>query len=138
MSSLSDLNGTHWTGKAELWLEGDAAADVSDCMLYVVDGRVEYTWSFKGQARTGTLSPADDGVDFQDTFHSSAAMRLSHIEGSWALLDAKGTYEASEGPPWGWRVSIARRASGELVLQMTNIMPWGEYERAARMVVSKS
>jgi len=41
---------------------------------------------------------------------------------------------AGEGPPWGWRVAVAHRPSGELVLQMTNIKPWGEDGRAVRMI----
>ena len=44
---------------------------------------------------------------------------------------------AGEGPDWGWRTSVAQRPSGELVLQMTNIAPWGERARAVRMVFAR-
>jgi hypothetical protein len=38
---------------------------------------------------------------------------------------------------WGWRIGLSLRApTGELVLRMTNIAPWGEEARAVRMTCS--
>ena len=46
---------------------------------------------------------------------------------------------AGDGPPWGWRTKLSLRAMGGegLVLQMTNIAPWGESGRAVRMVATR-
>lgn len=51
-----------------------------------------------------------------------------------ALVNVRFAYPAPEGPDWGWRIAVCERPSGELVLQMTNVTPWGEEARAVRMV----
>ena len=135
MKNLSDLNGSKWAGKGELWL--DAAgndAEVCESTLSVVGGRLYYTWSYQAKPQEGSLTLVEGGFDLQDTWHSPTAMRCTTVKDSWALLDGQGTYPAGDGPPWGWRVAVAHRASGELVLQMTNIKPWGEDGRAVRMI----
>jgi hypothetical protein len=60
-------------------------------------------------------------------------MRCAAVPGSWALVDVAGTYAAG-ADRWGWRVHVSVRPTGELVLQMTNVCPWGEDGRAVRMV----
>ena len=57
MVTLEELAGTHWTGKAELWLDpsGDSA-DLSDCTLAVESGAIRYTWSHDGTAHTGSVT----------------------------------------------------------------------------------
>ena len=58
-------------------------------------------------------------------------MPCRDVEG-WALFTVQGTYGAGEGPDWGWRSQLSVRplGAGQLVLQMTNIAPWGEETRA--------
>ena len=39
---------------------------------------------------------------------------------------------------WRWRIGLSvREPSGELVLQMTNVAPWGEETRAVRMICTR-
>ncbi len=135
MTNLGALSGRKWAGKGELWLdETGNDAEVCDCTLGVVDGRLVYTWSYQGKPQEGSLTPVDGGFELKDTWHSPTAMRCEGVAGTWALLDGRGTYPAGDGPDWGWRVTLAHRPSGELVLQMTNIKPWGEEGRAVRMI----
>jgi hypothetical protein len=138
MTTLTDLESSQWKGKAELWLD-PAGNDVvwSDCTLQVVGGRLTYTWSFKGEEHAGSVTPKGEVVEFQDSFHASTPMECATVGAAWSLLEAFGTYAAGEGPRWGWRLSVSLRPTDELVLQMTNVCPWGEDGRAVRMVATR-
>jgi hypothetical protein len=47
-------------------------------------------------------------------------------------------YEYGPDADWRWRIALTLRApTDELVLQMTNIAPWGEEARAVRMVAKR-
>ena len=139
MKTLNDLKGTQWAGKGELWLDPlGNTADHSECTIAIDDEGISYTWSYKGDTHRGSLKPSDGGADFTDSWHSPQAMRCNDVPGSWGLLNVQGSYSAGEGPDWGWRISLCVRApTGELVLQMTNIAPWGEEGRAVRMVCAR-
>lgn len=137
MDTLSELKGTQWEGAAELWLDplGDEV-QCSDCTISVDAGVVRYTWSYKGEAHQGSLSLNDDGVDFTDTWHQPKPLKCRAVVDAWGLLSVQGTY----GPDadWGWRIGLFLRApTGQLVLQMTNIAPWGEEARAVRMICKR-
>ena len=43
-------------------------------------------------------------------------------------------YQVGDEPNWVWCSILSKRPDGALVLQMTNIAPWGEEGRAVRMV----
>lgn len=134
MTALSDLQGTHWTGSAELWLD-PLGNDVQrcDCTLSVEAGVVRYTWSHEGKAHAGSVTLRADGADFTDTWHQPEPMPCRLVADGLGLFQVEGRY----GPEadWRWRIGLSLRApSGELVLQMTNIAPWGEEGRAVRMV----
>ena len=112
MSSLSAFEGTSWTGTAELWLDplGDEGVS-SDCTISIEKDRVRYTWSHEGKSHQG-----------------SGAAELFQVAGSYG-----------PGSEWGWRTGLSFRApTGELVLQMTNIAPWGEEARAVRMICQQN
>lgn len=133
--SLAEWKGT-WTGTCELWVDplGDVV-EKSDCRIEVGDV-VRYTWSREGKAHEGTLTPTEDGADFTDTFHhADGVMSCCAVPGARALLCVEGSYMET----WGWRIAVCHRApTGELVLQMTNIAPWGEEARAVRMVAKRA
>ncbi|MBI5538394.1 MAG: hypothetical protein HY898_37065 [Deltaproteobacteria bacterium] len=137
--TIDELTNTQWAGRAELWLDPDSNdAFVSDCTMRIEPGAIRYTWSHEGKPQHGTLTLRAGGADFTDTFHSQVPMACVAAAGSWGLVDVVGTYTAGDGPPWGWRITVTRRPEPEqLVLQMTNIMPWGEHERAVRMVCKR-
>lgn len=132
--TLRELAGTRWTGGSELWLDplGDQAAR-SDCALEVDADVIRYRWSHEGKAHTGRIALRAGGADFTDSFHSPSPMPCAAAPAPWALLDVLGRYSAG-GEDWGWRITISQRPDGELVLQMTNVAPWGEEGRAVRMV----
>ncbi len=138
MQTLADLRGTRWTGKGELWMDplGNEAS-VCDCTLTIEERALRYTWSHDGKPHEGTIRLRDDGADFQDTFHASEGMKFDNWSVPGALVGLIGSYAMGGGPAWGWRMVVGLRPTGELVLQMTNVTPWGEDGRAVRMVFSK-
>lgn len=137
--TLRELANTQWTGQGELWLDplGNEAM-LCDCKIEVGEAEIRYHWSYEGKPQTGKLALRQGGADFSDTFHSPTAMAFRAAASSWCLVDVHGTYPAPEGPPWGWRITLSHRPTGELVLQMTNVTPWGEEGRAVRMICKRA
>lgn len=137
MATLAELDGSKWRGSAELWLD-PLGNDVfrSDCTLTVDGNVIRYTWSHEGKNHEGTITLRDDGASFVDTFHAAEPMSFRRLPGSPGLFQLHGVY----GPDsdWGWRMGLfLRPPAGELVLQMTNITPWGEEARAVRMTFTR-
>jgi hypothetical protein len=130
--------GTEWVGKGELWLDplGD---DVTryECTLRVEREAVRYTWQYEGKTHEGAFVLGDASARWSDSWHQPSAVECAVVGDAWGLLALHSTYEAPGGPPWGWRTVLSERPTGELVLQMTNIAPWGEEARAVRMVLAK-
>ncbi len=138
MTSLSELAGTQWTGSAELWTDpmGDDVSR-SECTLTVEDGGVRYTWSHDETAHAGSITLHDGGADFTDSWHQAEPMRCRRLPEALGLFQVEGSY----GPEndWRWRIALCLRApTGQLVLQMTNIAPWGEEARAVRMTCQRA
>jgi hypothetical protein len=132
------LNGTRWRGSAELWLDPLANdAQVSECTLRIDDRSFSYEWSHAGKPQRGSYQLHDTGADWQDTWHSPGKMTCKATGAGRGLLDVAGTYAAPPGPAWGWRSVLSLRPTGELVLQMTNVAPWGEEQRAVRMIFQR-
>lgn len=141
MTKLAELANTTWVGTSELWLDPENNVGITaPCSIEVTPGTITYRWSYEGKPQTGTLVLRDDGgLAFTDTWHMPGGMAMSANAGTWAMVDATGTYPAGDGPPWGWRIYVSRRPdSDELVLQMTNICPWGEDGRAVRMTCKRA
>lgn len=137
MSTLSEMDATRWEGSAELWVDplGDEV-ERSECTIAVDGDVVRYTWSREGEAHRGSLTLHKDGADFTDTWHQPQPMRCLSVPDARGIFQVLGTY----GPEsdWGWRTALSRRTTtGELVLQMTNIAPWGEEARAVRMICKR-
>jgi hypothetical protein len=138
-ATLSSLVGTKWAGRAELWLDPlGNQADLSDCTIEIADGVVRYTWSYDGKPHQGSYTLVDGGADWTDTWHQTSVMKCRTIPEAWGLFAVAGTYAAPSGPDWGWRSVLSLRDGGELVLQMTNVTPWGEDGRAVRMICTKT
>lgn len=137
MTTLADLDGTRWKGTNELWLDplGDQALR-SEGTLHVAGNVVSYTWSHEGKAHRGSFTLTEGGADFVDTWHQAQPTRCRSVADGRGLFHVQYAY----GPQgdWGWRAGLFLRApTGELVLQMTNVTPWGEESRAVRMVCTK-
>ena len=141
--ALSDLAGSSWQGTAELWLDPlGNETQTSPCTLQVEPRELRYTWEHDGQPHQGTITLDAEGGVFTDSWHSPAPLRFTAAARPMALFDLLGSYGDGEGPRWGWRMMLSLRppfagAPESLVLQMTNIAPWGEEARAVRMVAAR-
>jgi hypothetical protein len=105
MERLTKLQGSHWKGTSELWLDplGDQVTR-SDCTISVQADGVRYTWGHEGAPHEGRLVRRERGADFVDSFHSPDPMRCAAVAGAWGLIQVQGEY----GP--GGRLALARGA----------------------------
>jgi hypothetical protein len=125
-----------WKGTSELW--EDPLGNVvqkSDCTIVVEDGVVSYTWSYQGKAHRGVLKLTEEGGSFEDSWHQAEPVACEPVSNPRSIATVQYSYMET----WGWRINLCHRdPTGELVLQMTNIAPWGEEARAVRMVCKRS
>jgi len=137
-SWLEAHSGTEWSGPNELWVDPTGnRAEHSDGTLKVEADGIAYTWAWKGTPHRGELR-WDDGWTWTDSWHQPEVVRLEPVRDHGALLAGEYSYPAGTGPDWHWRIKLAERPDGAVVLQMTNIAPWGEEARAVRMVVTQA
>ncbi len=135
---LSKLVGSRFVGRGELWLDPlGNEAEWCDCAIEVADGVIRYEWSYQGKPQQGSYKLTPSGADWTDTWHQTSVMSCPRVAGGFGLMCVTGTYAAPPGPDWGWRSVLSVRPDGDLVLQMTNVTPWGEEGRAVRMVAKR-
>jgi hypothetical protein len=133
---VDDHLDTAWSGKSELWLDPKGNdADVSDATLSVGADEIVYTWVYQGVDQSGELRWQDESLQWKDSWHQPEGVTLTLVPGHGSLIAAEYSYAAGPGPDWHWRIKLAERPDGTLVLQMTNIAPWGEEARAVRTVL---
>jgi hypothetical protein len=138
-SKLNELSGSRWAGRHELWLDAlQNEAITGDCSLAIDDGVIRYGWQHEEREQRGEITLRAGGAEWHDSWHQARSVRLEEVPGAWGLFALFYTYPAGDGTDWGWRTTLALRPTGELLLQMTNVMPWGEEQRAVRMVLARS
>lgn len=135
---IKEFQGTQWKGKAELWLDPEGNnANISDCSLTIESDVLAYTWAYEGETKTGSFTFFEGGATWTDSWHQPEAVRCGDLAGAWGLFTVEYSYAAPPGPDWSWRSKLSQRPDDTLVLQMTNITPWGEEGRAVRMVLKR-
>jgi hypothetical protein len=135
---LAKLEGFNWSGKGELWLDPEGnKADLFDCQLQIDIDSINYTWIYEGETKNGSFKFNDGGVTWIDTWHQPESVECKNISDSWGIFTVKHSYEVPSSPSWGWQSKLTERPDGTLVLQMTNVAPWGEGGRAVRMIFSR-
>lgn len=133
---VGDHEDTTWSGESELWVDpAGNEAEISDATLSVSAGEIAYTWAYKGAEQSGELRWTGEALHWRDSWHQPEGVALTLVPGHGSLIAAEYSYSAGTGPDWHWRIKLAERPDGTLVLQMTNIAPWGEEARAVRTVV---
>jgi hypothetical protein len=131
--ALQKVAGIKWLGTGELWLDaGQDDAHRCECTLQVEANAIAYGWFHEGKGQSGRFSLSGAEVGWSDTWHQSDPVKCARILGAAGLLACQYSYSMSGD--WRWRVVLSQRPTAELVLQMTNIAPWGEELRAVRMI----
>ena len=137
-SWANEFQDSQWQGEAELWLDpGGNKADTSECILVIESGILSYTWTYEGAIKAGSFTFQEDGATWTDSWHQPDPVKCKPVTGAWGLFTVEYSYSVPSGPDWGWRSKLSQRPDGSLVLQMTNIAPWGEESRAMRMICQK-
>ncbi|MEM8546192.1 MAG: hypothetical protein AAGF66_19625, partial [Cyanobacteria bacterium P01_H01_bin.119] len=133
-SWINQFEGSRWDGQAELWLDPTGnEVDLSQCTLAIDSDILAYTWVYEGETQTGSFTFNDGGATWTDSWHQPESTHCEYLSGAWGLFTVEYSYSAPPGPDWGWRSKLSQRPDNSLVLQMTNIAPWGEEGRAVRM-----
>lgn len=135
---LKNLSGTEWSGRGELWLDPDGNnSEKYDCELNIGIDAIHYSWVYEGQRIEGSFSFNEGGAIWVDGWHQKGCVHCANESGVWGIFTVRHTYAVPGNPDWGWRSQLSQRPNGSLVLQMTNIAPWGEEGRAVRMVFTR-
>lgn len=143
-----------WRGTARTWFEpgvpgNDAAFEaqarsVAGGLLTLI----EYDSTIEGARLDGVLlvgrdpSSGETTIEWADTFHQPSVM---HLRGEptdpgepGAPLSALGSYEAPEGPPWGWRIEVSLEdEDATLAIRHFNVPPGGEPGLGVEFVASR-
>jgi len=132
---LEKFAGTKWKGKGELWLDPEGnSAEVFDCQLNIENDAIHYTWLYENEEKTGSYTFNDVGAIWGDSWHQQTPVQCFNAKNAWGIFTIIHEYKVPNNPNWGWRSKLSERPDGSLVIQMTNITPWGEEGRAVRMV----
>ena len=99
--------------------------------------RIDYTWRYQDKPQEGSMivgyQPEAEVVTTHwiDTWHmGTRVMACQGPAGANGEISVLGSYAASPGPDWGWRIVIAPEAGRELRLVMFNVAPDGTEELA--------
>lgn len=126
---------TTWQGHGELWLD-EAGNDAIHypCSLSFDGNHLHYCWQYKDEEKKGSFILEAEHLLWSDSWHQATQVKCQLDQDAWGLFSAFYAYSVPDNPDWGWRLFLSQRPSGELVLQMSNVTPWGEEGRAVRMV----
>ena len=137
-SWLNENLGSKWKGNAELWMDPEGNdAKLCECSLVIDSGGLSYTWAYEAEIKTGAMIFKEEDATWLDSWHQPEHVKCNYVSGSLGLVTLEYSYSAPPGPDWGWRIKLSQRPDDSLVLQMTNITPWGEEGRAVRMIFQK-
>ena len=131
---LTKYAGTHWTGRGELWLDPEGNnTNHYPCELRIESDVISYTWIHEDISQKGSFTFNENGASWVDSWHQPKSVQCTNTPEAWSIFNVHHIYEVD----WGWQSKLSERPDGTLVLQMTNITPWGEDGRAVRMVFSR-
>lgn len=135
----NNLKGTTWSGNGELWLDPEGNNTINhECELNIDSDAIHYSWSYENRTQKGSFIFNENGLVWKDSWHQPKSVQCANRPETWSIFDVSYTYEVPDNPNWGWQSKLSERPDGSLVLQMTNITPWGEDGRAVRMVFTRS
>ncbi|MEM9443774.1 MAG: hypothetical protein AAGA18_00345 [Verrucomicrobiota bacterium] len=133
---LAENQNSNWYGDKELWedpLGNDPKLCKTSCNI--TPTRINYIWFYETEEQHGSLQFSDTSATWGDTWHQSKPVECLYLQKSQGLFAVECCYADATGASWGWRINMSQRPGDTLVLQMTNIAPWGEEARAVRMIL---
>ena len=107
--------------------------------------RLDYTWSYQGAAKEGSLLigyQSDRGrvtAHWIDSWHMSEdVMACTGAVDDSGGIDVRGSYAAPPGPDWGWRIALGQNGGAELRLVMHNVTPDGQEALAVEATYART
>lgn len=135
---LTQFAGTKWSGVGELWLDPEGnTAEKYGCVSNIGNDAIHYSWIYGSDRKTGSYKFNNSGAIWVDSWHQNKPANCLNVPEALGIFTVYHTYEVPDNPGWGWESKLSERPDGTLVLQMTNITPWGEEGRAVRMVFTR-
>lgn len=132
------FDSTEWIGAGELWLDPEGNnVDRSECSMTIEANTLLYQWSYEDEIQQGSFEFFGDGATWSDSWHQPNSAKCLSVQKTNSLFAIEHCYSESSELSWRWRSQLSERPDGSLVLQMTNIAPWGEEARAVRMIFKK-
>jgi len=132
------FDSTEWVGVGELWLDPEGNdVDRSECSMAIEANTLSYKWSYENEMKQGSFEFFDGGATWSDSWHQPKSAKCLNLQKTNSLFAIEHSYSEPSEPSWNWRSQLSERPDGSLVLQMTNIAPWGEEGRAVRMIFNK-
>lgn len=149
-ASFADLSG-EWKGEKVLYLGGESGPKKHSRSRLTVARAARgsflmfaYTWKFDGDPHEGLIMLGlDDKANvataaWGDSWHMSS--RIMNCRGQLndnGVIDVVGSYQAPNGPDWGWRIAIAAPVANQLSIVMHNIEPAGPEHIAVRAAFAR-
>ncbi len=121
-----------YAGRHQLWLEPGQDAETGDVTATLVDDVLTWRWTRGEKIHQGALHL--DGSRWHDTFHQPVPAALEP-QPAFGARFAGGYRYGPDDQPWAWMIRVCDRPTGALVVQMTNITPWGETAPAVEFVL---
>lgn len=132
---LQKYDQSEWSGSGELWLDPEGNDTYRfDCRMRIEDKKLHYSWSYQNETIKGSFTFHQGGGSWIDSWHQPEPADCIDVPNAWGLFTFQHSYQVPSNPDWGWQIKLSERPTGQLVLQMTNIAPWGEEGRAVRMI----
>lgn len=95
---------------------------------------IYYYWLYENENKKGIFTFNESGVIWKDSWHQQKPSQCSNVPDILSLFTVHHTYDVPDNPNWGWQSKLFELPDGSLVLQMTNVTPWGEEGWAVKMV----
>lgn len=150
LSRLSACSGT-WEGTNRLHDPHTSAPEDSAAtgtLTRLLGGRFlrfDYSWAYQGTDQEGSLligyqsDRAVVTVHWIDSWHmSEGVMPCKGVVGTDGAIDVRGTYAATTGPDWGWRIELRPTGDETLRLTMHNVDPDGNEQTAVECRLARS
>jgi len=145
LSQIKDKLIGKWSGNNLLRLSWEAPSDYFSNSILSVSSiaqdkalMVHYSWSYKDKAQEGSIMLAYDTKEhivtasWIDSWHMSDKIMFCKGTITEQNIDVLGSYEASPGPDWGWRIILNSISDNELQMLMYNITPDGLEDLAVK------
>ena len=138
-----------WEGPHRLWIQpGDLHEEtvMRGTIRALLGGAFvvhDYSWSVDGEPQEGVallgfdLRRGEFVSSWIDSWHNGTALMQMTGTATGRPVAVVGSYDAPDGPPWGWRIEYDARPPDRLTITHYNITPDGAEAKAVEVEYSR-